>query len=294
MTRSKKNSKTVSKIDKQEPKKDTSKKPSKANIKKYPTLQLKTERDIAMDFAQKVYQKFDKMIKSIILFGSSAKHTNVAGSDIDIVIIIDDASIKFDDELIVWYREELGTILKTNPYKSELHINTVKLTTWWDDLAHGDSTVINIVRYGETLIDFGGFFNPLKVLLQEGRIKPTAEAIFASLNRVPLHIIRSKQAEIGGVEGCYWAMVDTAQAMLMAVKLSPPSTEHIALLLKQNFVDKGRLKMKYVTDFSKLHELHKKVMHGQIRDIGGNIIDMWQNKAEDFFNVGMKIIKEII
>lgn len=288
MEKSDKNFKITSKTDKK------TKKPSKANTKKYPSLQLKTERDIAMDFAQKVYQKFDKMVKSIILFGSSAKHTTVVGSDIDIVIIIDDASIKFDDELIVWYREELGGIIKTNPYKSDLHINTVKLTTWWDDLAHGDPTVINIIRYGETLLDFGGFFKPLKILLQEGKVKPTAEAIHAALNRVPLHIIRSKQAEISGVEGCYWAMVDTAQAMLMAVKVSPPSTEHIALLLKQNFVDKGRLKMKYVNDFSNLHDLHKKVMHGQIKDIGGNIIDTWQNKAEDFFNIGMKIIKEIV
>ena len=293
MEKSEKNFKITSKTDKKL-KKSTPKKLSKSNLKNYPTLQLKTERDIAMDFAQRVYQKFDKMVKSIVLFGSSAKHTNVAGSDIDIIIIIDDASIKFDDELIVWYREELGNIIKTNPYKSDLHINTVKLTTWWDDIAHGDPTVINILRYGETLIDFGGFFNPLKILLQEGKIKPTAEAIHTALNRVPFHIIRSKQAEISSVEGCYWAMVDTAQALLMAVKVSPPSTEHIALLLKQNFADKGRLKMKYITDFANLHELHKKVMHGQVKDIGGNIIDTWQNKAEDFFNIGMKIIKEIV
>jgi len=43
-----------------------------------------------------------------------------------------------------------------------------------------------------------------------------------------------------------------------------------------------------------LHELHRKVMHGEIRNINGNIIDMWQNKAEEFFNVVMKLIKEII
>jgi len=273
------------------PKKTT---PKEVDSKKYPTLKLKNERDIAMDFAQKVYQKFDKIIKSVILFGSTAKQTNIIGSDIDIILIVDDATIKFDDKLIVWYREELGNIMRENPYNKDFHITTVKLTTWWQDLIRGDPTVINVIRYGETLIDFGGFFNPLKILLEEGRIKPTPEAIHNSLSRVPLHIIRSKQSEISGIEGCYWAMVDSAQSLLMAVNISPPSPENITLLLKENFVDKKLLKMKHVIDFRNLHDLHTKIMHGEIKDIGGNIVDMWQDKAEDFFNVTMKLIKEII
>jgi len=264
------------------------------SAKQIPTLQLKNERDIAMDFAQKVYTKFDKMVKAIVLFGSSVKHTNIVGSDIDIIIIIDNATIKFDDKLVVWYREELGKIVQQNPYKKDLHINTVTLTTWWNDLTKGDPTVINIIRYGDVLIDFGGFFSPLKALLEQGKIKPTPEAIYTCLNRVPNHIRLSKQAEISAIEGSYWAMVDTAQAMLMAIKVLPPSTEHIAILLKENFVDKNLLKLRYVTDFRDLHDLHRKVMHGEIKDIDGRIIDSWQNKSEDFFNTAMKIIKEII
>ena len=88
----------------------------KFNLKNIPTLQLKNERDIAMDFATKVYERFNKIVKSVILFGSSAKHTNVSGSDIDIVILLDDASIRWDQELIAWYREELEKIVKANSY----------------------------------------------------------------------------------------------------------------------------------------------------------------------------------
>lgn len=264
------------------------------SAKQIPTLQLKNERDIAMDFAQKVYTKFDKMIKAIVLFGSSVKHTNIVGSDIDIIIIIDNATIKFDERLVVWYREELGKIVQQNPYKKDLHINTVTLTTWWNDLIRGDPTVVNIIRYGNVLIDFGGFFSPLKALLEQGKIKPTPKAIYTCLNRVPDHIKLSKQAEISAIEGSYWAMVDTAQALLMAIKILPPSREHIAILLKENFVDKNLLKLKYVTDFRDLHDLDRRVMHGEIKDIDGSIIDSWQNKAENFFNTGMKIIQEII
>ena len=48
--------------------------------KDLPTLKLKKESDIAMDFATKAYQRFDKMLKSVILFGSTVKQTAVAGS----------------------------------------------------------------------------------------------------------------------------------------------------------------------------------------------------------------------
>ncbi len=260
----------------------------------FPTLKLKTERSIAMDFAQKVYQKFDKIIKSIILFGSSVKHTNIVGSDIDIIIILDDASIKFDEELIAWYREELGKIIKENPYKKDFHINTVKLTSWWRDLSKGDPIIINILRYGETLIDFGGFFNPLKILLQNGEIKATPEAIFNCLNRIPNHLFISRKAELSAIEGCYWAMVDSAQSLLMAIKILPPSPEEIAILLKKHFVDKKQLKIKYVSDFRDLYDLHRKIMHNEIKNIDGKIIDKWQDKAEKFFDVSVKLIKRIL
>ncbi len=261
---------------------------------KFQPVNLKTEKDIAMDFATKVYKRFDKMIKSIILFGSTIKQTRAVGSDIDIIIILDDATIKFDEQLTVWYREELGKIVRANPYKKDLHVNTVRLTTWWQDLVRGDPTIINMIRYGEAIIDFGGFFNPLKILLDQGKIKPSSEAIYVCLNRVPDHIVRSKLAEISSVEGCYWAFVDSAQALLMTIKVLPPSPEHIPILLKENFVDKKLLKMQYVIWYRDLHDLHRKIMHGEIKDLPGKLIDQWQERSQEFLNVVLKLIEEII
>lgn len=269
-------------------------KKQKTDPKKYPTLKLESERDIAMDFALKVYQKFDKLIKSIILFGSTAKHTNVIGSDIDIIIIVDDASIKFDEKLIFWYREELGKIVQENPYNKDFHINTVKLTTWWNDFARGDPVVINIIRYGEALIDFGGFFTPLKILLEEGKVKPTPESIYTCLNRVPSHITRSRISQVSAIEGCYWAMIDSSQALLMSIGILPPSPEHIIGMLKENFTDKGILNFKYLKNLKNLMDLHKRISHGEIRNLDGREIDTWQQKSEEYFDVVMKLIKDIL
>lgn len=272
-------------------KKSSKDKPSRP--RGYPTLQLLDERKIAMDFAAKVAEKFDKLVKSVILFGSTTKQTRTTGSDIDIIIIVDDAYVKFDQQLIAWYREELGKVISANPYKRELHINTVKLTTWWQDLIRGDPVVINVIRYGESLIDFGGFFRPLKILLQEGKIKPSPEAIYTALQRAPQHLMRSHQSEMAAVEGLYWAMVDSAHALLMAAKISPASPEHISIFLKENFVDKGLLNMKYVIWYRDIYVLHRKIAHGELNDIKGVEIDDWQEKTETFIRTMAELIDKI-
>lgn len=262
--------------------------------KNFPTLQLKTEDEIAMDFAVKVYKKFNKIIKSIVLFGSTTKQSITAGSDIDIMILIDDSSIKWDQELIAWYREELEKIIEESPYKKSLHITTIKLSIWWEDLMRGDPVVLNILRYGEAMIDAGGFFNPLKQLLLQGKIRSTPEAIYACLQRAPMHLSRSKVAELGAIEGLYWSMVDSAHAALIATNISPPSPEHIAGELKINFVNPGKLKIKYVEWFRDLNILHKKISHGEITNLKGIELDEWQNRAEEFLSVMARLVNELV
>ncbi len=269
-------------------------KKSKLSSKDHPTLQLKKETDIAMDFATKAYKKFDKIIKSVVLFGSAAKQSQVTGSDIDIVVIIDDVTINWDQELIAWYRTELEKMIKSNPYKADLHINTVKLSAWWEDLMRGDPVVINILRYGEAMIDLAGFFNPLKSLLIRGKIRPTPEAIYSTLQRAPQHIARSKIAEMSAIDGLFWSMVDSAHAALIAANVTPASPEHIPGDLKENFVNTGKLKMKYVVWYRDLLVLHKKISHGEIKDLKGVEIDNWQSRAEEFLNVMAQLVKDLI
>jgi uncharacterized protein (UPF0332 family)/predicted nucleotidyltransferase len=260
----------------------------------FPTLNIISELDVATDFAQKAYKKFDKLIKSIIVFGSTVKKTTSNNSDIDLVILIDDASIKFDQELISWYREELGKILTENPYRRELHINTIRLTTWWQDLLRGDPLIINIIRHGEEIIDFGGFFRPLRILLEQGKIKSTPESIYTALQRAPMHLANSKKAELGAIEGVYWAMVESAHALLIAAKISPPSPEHIPILLKTHFLDKKLIEEKYIAWYAEIYRLYKGISHGEIRDIRGQNIDDWQEKADLFIRKMSEIINKII
>ncbi len=274
-------------------KKGVSKKKSKEKSA-FPTLGLVGEREIASDFALKVYEKFDQMIKSVVLFGSSAKKVSTPDSDIDIVIIIDDVSVVWDQELIAWYREELGKLIQVNPYRKSLHINSVKLSTWWDDMMRGDPVVINILRYGDALIDFGGFFNPLRVLLKQGKIRSTPESIYTLLERAPTHMTRARQSMLAVVDGLYWTMVDSAHAALIAAQIMPSSPEEIPKVLSREFVKIKVLDKKYVTYYEEIHSVAKQIIHGKLTSIRGKDLDEMFVKADEFLREMSKLVDDLI
>jgi len=252
------------------------------------------EKDIAMDFATKIQRKFDHLIKATVLFGSQVSGEAKPGSDIDIVIIIDDAAINWDMELTAWYREELAKLISAQNYVRDLHINTIRLTTWWRDLMHGDPVVLNIVRQGQVLIDIGGFFNPIKALMIQGKIHSTPEAVYAALQRSPHHLYRSKMSILSSIEGVYWCMVEAAQAALITLGKLPPSPEHVTKMLHENFVDTGIIKSDFVKWYHNIYILHKQISHGEIRFVKAQEIEDWQQKAETFMKKMVEVIDKLI
>lgn len=256
------------------------------------TMLLVRDRDIAEDFSTKVYSKFDQIIKSIILFGSTVKETQTPESDIDLIIIVDDVSVKWDEELIAWYREELGKIIENNPYIRQLHVNTVKLSTWWDDLMKGDPVVMNVLRYGETIIDYGGFFKPLRVLLKEGKIRSTPEAIYNLLQRAPNHMTRARQAMLSSIDGLYWTLVDSAHAALIAADIMPASPEYVAQVLTETFVKTNRLNKKYIKIYEEIHGLAKGIVHGTITHFEPKHLDDWFKQTDAFLGEMARLVKE--
>lgn len=256
--------------------------------------QVDKEYQIAYDFATKVYKNFKELIKTVVLFGSIPKGTVHKKSDIDIIIIIDDCTINWDNELIAWYRTELGRVIAKENYKDILHVNTVTLSTFWDEVRAGEPLAINIIRYGQILLDFGGFFEPLKVLLAKGKIRATPEAVFTTLKRAPDHLMRAEASIYGAIEGFYWAMVDSSHAALMAINAIPPSPEHLSELLEQNFVNTKRLNKKYVKWYEELRTLAKDISYGNVKRVKGETIETQQDRTEEFVKVLRDLTESLI
>ncbi len=245
--------------------------------------------DIAYTFSKKVYKEFAKFIKAIVLFGSTARKKQPKKGDIDILIIVDDVSIIIDREFIQAYRIILNKIIaEVNPKK--LHITTLKFTSFWEYVRAGDPVAINILRDGIPIID-SGFFEPLQLLLFQGRIRPSSESMWNYFNKAPITLHNSKWHLKQAILDLYWAVIDAAHAALMKLNEVPPSPSQVSDMLEQKLVKRGLLKSKYAETMKRFYHLSRIILHGQITEISGKQFDEYFLQAKEFVDEMQKFIE---
>ncbi len=241
------------------------------------------EFNISREFAKRVYQELGTFVKALVLFGSTAKGKLAKEGDIDILIIIDDVSVNLTRELTQTYRIIIEKILADMPDSERLHIQSMKFTSWWEYIRAGDPVAINVLRYGMALIDTG-IFDPLQSLLDNGRIRPTKEAIHTYFVMAPASIYRAKDHLLSAIVDLYWASIDAAHAALMSLGEIPPSPEHVADMLDQKMVKKGLLKKKYADTMRRNYITFKRVIHRDLKEVKGSEYDDYRKDTETFVN----------
>jgi predicted nucleotidyltransferase len=257
-------------------------KPKKKVIKEHEkSIEIigREKHDIAYKFAQGIFEKFPEVVKSIVLFGSLYKQKAGEESDIDIMIIIDDCSIDLTNTFVNWFNLEVANLIRT--IDTRLHVNSLPLTVFWENVKAGEPLAINVLRYGVPLIDMG-YFTPLQFLLRKGRIKPTYEAIQNCMTRAPWHIMRADSKVLGAIIDLHWTMIDAAQAALMDAGQVPPSKEEIPKMLMKTFVKQKKLGKAAVADFIDLYNTAKAIEHGKIDKMSGREFDRFRKIADNF------------
>lgn len=245
------------------------------NIHKYPTEDFQ----LAEKFAHELKKELDKFLISVILFGSSARREHTKESDIDILVITDDASFAITEPLIETYKlivEHL--IMKISP---KFHVTSMTLTSFWEHTRAGDPVVVNILRDGVALIDFG-FFDPMQKLLKQGRIRPSEESVWKYFGRSPHTLLNSRWHLLQAALDLYWAVIDSAHAALMRKNEVPPTPEHVADLLDRVYVKHKLLESKYVDTMRKFYRLSKMITHREIREMKGAEYEKLYVEADEF------------
>lgn len=254
------------------------------NISKY----KKEDLDIARDFSRKLYREFGNFLKAVVVFGSLARKKETKESDIDVLVIIDDITMRMTPEVVEAYRviteKVIGEISK------RLHVTSMKFTAFWEYLRNGDPVGINILRDGIALID-SGFFDPMQVLLYQGRIRPTPESIWTYMNRAPRTLHNSKWHMSQATVDLYWAIVDSAHAALMYLGYIPPSPAHLGELIREKMVKTKLIEVRYAKTVDNFYNLMKMITHREIKEITGEQFDIYFNEAEDFVNGMQKFIE---
>ncbi|MFC1728040.1 nucleotidyltransferase domain-containing protein [Nanoarchaeota archaeon] len=260
----------------------------KSREKPYSPKYPKPDLDLAIKFAKESFKEFGKFVKAIVLFGSYARKAKKTG-DIDVLVIIDDTTVIVSHEVIDAYR--IITEKLVQKISTKLHVTTLRLTSFWEYVRASDPIAINILRDGIALLDTG-FFEPFQVLLKQGRIRPTPEAVWSYFVKAPTTLHNSKWHIMQATLDLYWATIDAAHAVLMKVGEVPPTPEHVSDLLEEKLVVPGLLEKKYVLIMRNFYNLAKMITHKEITQIEGSEYSKYLKEAEDFVERMKEFVEE--
>lgn len=249
------------------------------------SLYRKEDFKLAMDFAKAMYKEFGPFIRALVLFGSSISKPASRADDVDVLVIIDDVRFKLSRPLVETYRIITAkAISDISPQR--LHIQSMRFTSFWEFVRAGDPVAINILRYGVSLIDTG-FFDPLQALLDQGRIRPSPESVWTYFTLAPASLERSRDKVLSATIDLYWAVIDSAHAVLMHHHLMPPSPDHVADMLERTLIPSGHIKKKYAEIMREFYSVYKGIVHRDIKYITGTQYDRYRGLCQEFVD-GMK------
>jgi uncharacterized protein (UPF0332 family)/predicted nucleotidyltransferase len=257
--------------------------------KKNPNKELykKEDIDIAYSFSKNVVKEFGAFIKSIVIFGSIVRKEQKV-NDIDVLIVVDDVSITISNEIVDAYRVIIQKMISKASKK--LHVTTLKMSNFWDYIRKGDPIGLNILRDGVALYDIG-LFEPLRVLLSQGRIAPSKETINIYLNKSMGSMFNSRNHILHGTLSLYWAIIDISHAALMSENIMPATPASVADKLEETFVKKNRLESKYIKTMRKFYTLSKDIIHNKKTLIKGNEYEQLYKEAEIYVERIKKLVK---
>lgn len=247
---------------------------------KKPKTKAQIEKDVNK-LKDKIIEKYGDIVKCVIMMGSVARGEFKSKSDVDVFIVVDDTvkeitpgeKGQIDDEL-----EKMATGIN-----KDISIQpSYTLTEFWDYARVCHPIIYNFIKEGKAIYD-AGFFMPIKRLLDMGKIPATREAIESYMEGAPKKLMRAKTVKLLMLaEDCYYAMLNTAQAVLMFMGLEPPVPNKAYDEVKKYLVDPGILEQKYADWLKEIIEIRKKIEHKELMDVTGAFVDEWIDKADKF------------
>lgn len=239
--------------------------------------------EIARRFSEKVIEKFKDFVKSIVLFGSSVREKEAR--DIDILIIVDDTLLPWTSQTFSMMFEGIGEILEDFEERERIHPNVLVLSAFISNVIKGEPITLNIIRDGTVLYDTG-FFMPIKRLLSIGRIKPSTEATVSTYKRSLLSLGRAKWRLLMSLVDIYWAMMLSAEALLMHNGIIPGSPTEIPNQL-ENLLDE-----KYRNWLKEIYKIQKDIAKFEKKETNPKEMEEWMRRADEFLREVDKKIKE--
>lgn len=240
----------------------------------------------------KILEKYGSLVKCMVAMGSIARGEFKPKSDVDVFLVLDDTG----KEIPLSEKEKIDDDVEEMAKKIDKSISiqpSYTLTEFWDYARVGHPIIYNFIKEGIPIYD-AGFFMPVKRLLKAGRIPATREAIESYMEDAPKKLMRAKTVKLLMLaEDCYYAMLNTAQAVLMFMGIEPPVPSKAYAEVKKYLVDPGILEPQYAEWLKEIIEIRKKIEHKELMDVTGAFVDEHVERAEKFVNKMFQLLNAL-
>ena len=241
----------------------------------------KSEIELGYEFAKHMRKELSDFIRAIVLFGSSTKNKKSSGSDVDVLVVIDDLNVEITAEIVESYRIITEKII--SKVSNKLHVTSLRYVTFWKYVRDANPVAVSILRDGLPIIDTN-FIVPLQQLLKRGEIKPSLEAIMNYFSRSTDSLHGVKDSLLQASVGLYWSVVDAVQSLLMMYNVVSPSPEDIPEHMHSHLLSRHVLTQHHIELFKEFFTLSKLITHNELKHMSGKDFDDYYKKAYSFVN----------
>jgi len=248
---------------------------------------------IAQKFAARLIEKFKRTVKSVVVYGSTAKGTAKKESDIDIFVILDDTRIEKevppDIKDRIW--NELLNIAKDVDERITIQA-FMFLTEFWESLRVAEPVTLAILRWGIPIFDVGVYM-PAKRMLQRGQIPTTKEAVDKKITAAPQFVEYAESRVKSAAHYMEQAMASAGNAALMFIGRMPQNKEDVPKELEEYFVKEKLLEQKFVDDARAIIKFAKDIEHAKEIENIGTETDRHLKLTQEFVRRMNTLLKEL-
>jgi uncharacterized protein (UPF0332 family)/predicted nucleotidyltransferase len=224
----------------------------------------------------------DDQITSLILYGSKARGDARRDSDVDLLFVHRDLSPAQKETV-----EELTADLIGE--KPEIHVLAYPLAEVAENAELGRPLFVNIAREGKLIEG-----EPLMV--NETHKPKVSQEFFESAQR-RLHaadaLIKSEDYR-DSISRSYYAVLDAADAALIAKGFTPRSHEGSLTLFGVHFIKKGLVDKEFGGLFHRMSEARKKADYNRLVTFSKDDAEYWFNLAKQFVGTIEKLLPTLL
>ena len=178
--------------------------------------------------------------------------------------------------------------------KNTLNVQVYILTNMWNSIREAHPVIFTFLRDGIPLYD-RGMFMPWKLMLKQGRIKPTPEAVkgYIESGKKLIEKVKWKLKDIA-MEDLFWAASIPAQGALMFEGFAPADKLQTPVQMKEHFVKNRKLLKE--SDVKILYDnlkIRRDGEHGKLKDVAADVVAKNLERSEQFLDKLEKLFKQL-